>query len=63
MPLSLKFYVHGAITTAAALFAGCLIQSSPVGWRPWLLTLAVTGLVHVSSRLHVWRTDSAVWGT
>jgi hypothetical protein len=63
MPMSAKLYIHGAITTAAALFVGCLIRSAPPGWHPWLLTLAVTGLVHVSSRLHAWRTDSAVWGT
>ena len=62
MPLSAKFYVHGAITTAAALFAGCLIRGAPAGWRLWLLSLAVMGLVHASSRLRVWRTESAVWG-
>lgn len=63
MRLSAKFYVRGATTAAAALFAGCLIRWSPTDWHPWLLTLAITGLVHASARLHVWRTDSAVWGT
>lgn len=63
MPQPAKFFVDGATMTAAALFAGCLIHWAPMAWHPWLLTLAVTGLVHVSARLHVWRTDSAVWGT
>jgi hypothetical protein len=47
-----------------AAAAGLMIETCRVaGWQPSLLVLPVMGLVHVSYRLHVWRTDSAVWGS
>lgn len=46
-----------------AAAAGLMIETWRVaGWQPSLLVLPVMGLVHVSYRLHIWRTDSAVWG-
>ncbi len=48
----------------AAAAAGVMIETCRVaGWQPSLLVLPVMGLVHVSYRLHIWRTDSAVWGS
>lgn len=47
-----------------AAAAGLMIETCRVaGWQPSLLVLPVMGLVHVSYRLHIWRTDSAVWGS
>ena len=49
------------VGTAAA---GLMIETCRVaGWQPALLVLPVMALVHVSYRLHISRTDSAVWGT
>lgn len=49
------------VGTAAA---GIMIETCRVaGWQPSLLVLPVMGLVHLSYRLHIWRTDSAVWGS
>ena len=46
------------VGTAAA---GLMIETCRVaGWQPSLLVLPVMGLVHLSYRLHIWRTDSAV---
>jgi hypothetical protein len=44
--------------------AGLMIETCRVaGWQPSLFVLPVVGLVHVSYRLHIWRSDSAVWGS
>jgi hypothetical protein len=49
------------VGTAAA---GIMIETCRVaGWQPSLLVLPVMGLVHLSYRLHIWRNDSAVWGS
>ena len=46
-----------------AAAAGLMIETCRVaGWQPSLMVLPLVGLVHVSYRLHVWRTESAAWG-
>lgn len=49
------------VATAAA---GLMIGTAHVaGWQPSLFVLPMMGLVHYSYRLHVSRTESAVWGS
>lgn len=47
-----------------AAAAGLMIETCrAAGWQTSLLVLPVMGLVNLSYRLHIWRTDSAVWGS
>lgn len=50
---------HLVGTAAAGLM---VVTCRTAGWQPALLVLPMMGLVHVSYRLHLYRTDSAVWG-